>query len=227
MVYKFGKIYRIVCLSNPEIQYVGATVRALRLRWLTHVNDSKHSNRLGHCSIAKYINQFGKKDFKILLIKEYKVCAEHNKDHTHLSAYEQLWINKLKCINIQNPVQIKKLAKKKYINEHKKEKQEYDKAYREANHDKRIKNGMEYYRKNKDILLQKQKEYHEKNKITRNEQNRLRGVAYRADNKDKIKESREKTNPFVVCECGCTTRKYNLKKHYATKKHQDYLHNED
>ena len=55
---------------------------------------------------------YGIQNFKIILIKEYMVYREHKKDHRHLFVYEQLWINKMKCINIQcaiNPLKYNKL----------------------------------------------------------------------------------------------------------------------
>ena len=36
MSYSEGTIYRIVCLPNPNIQYIGSTFNLLKMRWNKH-----------------------------------------------------------------------------------------------------------------------------------------------------------------------------------------------
>lgn len=93
-----GIIYRIIGVSHPEIQYVGSTTNELRYRWQSHKNYFKiwsaNKDKYGKCAIYPYFELYGIADFIIVKIKEYNVC-----DKKHLSAYEQLWMNKIKCVN--------------------------------------------------------------------------------------------------------------------------------
>jgi hypothetical protein len=127
-----GKIYKIIH-SQSEIIYIGSTFNTLRNRW------AKHKIQ-GSTSISKYIQEFGSEQFKIILIKEYEVV-----DKNHLQMYEQLWINKTKCINIQPSFKIPILEKEK--------KYSYMKNYR-----------IEYREKNREMLNERDKQYREKNK---------------------------------------------------------------
>ena len=100
MLYKQGTIYRIVCLSNPDIQYIGSTFNELRHRWQEHIKDyskfAKNNKKRRIVSLYPYVfKNGGMENFKILPIKSYVVCCENSKDKKHLFAYEQLWINKL------------------------------------------------------------------------------------------------------------------------------------
>lgn len=127
-----GKIYKIIH-SQSEIIYIGSTFNTLRNRWAKHKN-------IESTSIGKYIKEFGSNQFKIILIKEYEVV-----DRIHLQMYEQLWINKTKCINTQPSFKIPILEKEK--------KYSYMKDYR-----------IEYREKNRKMLNEKDKQYREKNK---------------------------------------------------------------
>ena len=115
-----GKIYKIIH-SQSDIVYIGSTFNTLRNRWTKHKIQST-------TSISKYIQEFGSDQFKIILIKEYEVI-----DRIHLQMYEQLWINKTKCINIQPSFKIPILKKEKRYS--------YMKDYR-----------IEYREKNKEML---------------------------------------------------------------------------
>ena len=84
---KVGRVYKIVH-HQSDIVYVGSTFNELRYRFYDHQKKTRST------SICKYIQKYGKKNFKIMLIKEYQVC-----DRKHLNAWEQFWINKLICIN--------------------------------------------------------------------------------------------------------------------------------
>ena len=101
MPYAQGIIYRIICLTHPEIQYIGSTFNQLRWRWQQHKGKYKQylKGKGRECSIYPYFTQYGIKNFKIIKIKDYIAYRENQTDNKHLSAYEQLWINKLKCIN--------------------------------------------------------------------------------------------------------------------------------
>lgn len=89
-----GKIYKVVHAQSDAV-YVGSTFDTLRGRF------SKH--RTGTSEIGKLMRRLDAdtNNFKIVLIKEYDVC-----DRKHLNMYEQLWINKLTCINKYNTLRI-------------------------------------------------------------------------------------------------------------------------
>jgi len=129
---KIGKIYKIIH-TKSDIIYIGSTFNRLSDRWRKHKN-------IETTSIGKYIQEFGSDQFKIILIKEYEVV-----DRVQLFAYEQLWINRTKCINIQPSFKIPILKKKKRYS--------YMKDYR-----------IEYREKNREMLNAKDKHYREKNK---------------------------------------------------------------
>ena len=97
-----GYIYKIVCNLN-NVVYVGSTFNQIRHRWQQHkANYNTYlTNNSKLISLYPYIKKYGIENFTIIKIKEYQVYREHKKDLKHLHAYEQLWINKLKCINKQ------------------------------------------------------------------------------------------------------------------------------
>ena len=101
MPYAKGTVYRIICLIDPKIQYIGSTFNELRWRWQSHKRDYKQYLKNLHSEVAiyPYFKELGIENFKMIKIKDYIVYRENQKDHKHLSAYEQLWINKLKCVN--------------------------------------------------------------------------------------------------------------------------------
>ena len=108
---KTGRIYKITH-NQSDICYVGSTFNTVRQRFMTHKKSGKYNKRKP--IIVKYLNQYGKKNFTCVLIKEYQVV-----DRRHLFAYEQLWINKLNCINKYNTMlffkkQKVKIRKDKY-----------------------------------------------------------------------------------------------------------------
>lgn len=102
-----GRIYRIICYSDPSINYIGSTFDTLRNRWQRH--KAHYKARRNNLSIYSYFDKIGIDNFKILLIKEYKVV-----DKSHLRAYEQLWINKTNCVNTQSAFCIKYLSARLY-----------------------------------------------------------------------------------------------------------------
>lgn len=110
-----GRVYKIIH-NQSDICYIGSTFNTTRDRFRVHKYDYKQGNN--SCSISKYFEKYGVKNFKMILIKEYEVI-----DREHLEAYEQLWINKLNCVNKQCAFQpLKKERIKIY---HKKYNKEY------------------------------------------------------------------------------------------------------
>ena len=152
--YKTGRIYRIVCLPNPNIQYVGSTFDTLRNRWQSH----KTSNQT--TSINKYFDEYGIDNFKILIIKEYQVV-----DRKHLIAYEQLHINNIKCVNEKASFRIPAVYKIR--------RKQLNKEYHEKNKEQ-LKNYRKQYRKdNEEEIKKRKKDYYERNKQEINEKRRI------------------------------------------------------
>ena len=192
MGYKIGKVYRITKNDDPTINYVGSTFTTLRQRWKNHKKDS------GGCVIRKYLDKYGADNFKIILIREYEVFAETQKDNKHLRAYEQIWINKFRL-------------KKSCINKHD--------ALGLLN---KVKRHLDY-EKNKCKILEYQKNYRKNN----TEKIKERCKNYKKNNPEKVKESRKKYNELnrdkrnvkIQCSiCNSIISKHNLSKHQKTKK---------
>ena len=93
--YKIGKVYKIIYIGNENINitYIGSTFNTLRDRFYHHKN-SFINNKNKKLSLYPYFEKYSIENFKIFLIKEYKVC-----DKKHLEVYEQLWMNNFKNIN--------------------------------------------------------------------------------------------------------------------------------
>lgn len=92
-----GRIYQILN-NDASIIYVGSTTDSLKKRWINHKSGAKGQlkGKYRNLSIYQHFNEMGVDQFKLELIKEYDVV-----DVKHLRAIEQLWINKVKCINKQ------------------------------------------------------------------------------------------------------------------------------
>jgi len=97
-----GFVYKITYL---DVLYIGSTVQKLKYRFRQH--------KQSKCSISKYFDIHGADNFIIELIKQYNVF-----DRKHLNMYEQLWINKLKCVNEQSAMNFECINKKEKIKEY-------------------------------------------------------------------------------------------------------------
>lgn len=107
---KIGRIYKIIH-TQSNISYIGSTFNTLRDRFYNHKGSYKKwlEGKYNEVAIYPYFKQYGIDQFKMILVKEYEVI-----DRKHLEAYEQIWINKTKCINKVNSFSIKKLYVKHY-----------------------------------------------------------------------------------------------------------------
>jgi len=194
--YKIGRVYKIINRLTTDI-YIGSTFSTLNERWREHKNkfnywlNNKTKNK---CSIFDNFKKYGIHNHKIILIKEYLCYKEDIKDYKHLRSKEQLWINKMNCINKYssfNPLQkerIKQTAKK----------------WRDVNINRIKDKAKEWYEKNKDY----DKKYYQKNKNKKKQQN---------------KEWRELNNIKTTCICGSKYIKRRAKEHEKTKKHQNFI----
>lgn len=191
---KIGKIYKIVSSQCDDV-YIGSTFNELRHRFKQHKQDYEKYKK-GNYNKTSVYDLFDKhhlSTFSILLIKEYEVC-----DRQHLEVYEQLWINKTKCINSQNPFCIKHLTRKDFYEKNKENILEDRKVYYKRNTEKVKVTQKKYRLKNSNKLSQYQKSYRELN----------------VDPRSLI---------IINCECGSTVQKKALNNHLKSKKHLSYV----
>ena len=102
MKYITGTIYSITYEGEEyDIVYIGSTIQKVNKRWSQHRKLYRKYLKGGKsaCSIYKYFKKFGLENFKFQVIKKYPV-----QDQNGIFAYEQLWINKTKCVNKQDPL---------------------------------------------------------------------------------------------------------------------------
>ena len=101
--YSIGKIYKIICIKNPDIIYVGCTFfkkienvfRNHKRRYSIWKNGWVKGGFDKISIMFPIFRRYHIRNFKIVLIKEYTVCRNSPRDLVHLEAYEQLWINKV------------------------------------------------------------------------------------------------------------------------------------
>ena len=112
---KTGRIYKIIN-QDSSVCYVGSTFHTLKHRFSVHKKDSKNEKKKMRCTIHNLFREQGAENFKIILLKQYNV-----EDKKHLEAYEQLWINKMNCINKRGAIPflykdiIVKIHKRNYL----------------------------------------------------------------------------------------------------------------
>jgi len=165
-----GTVYKIICSLDENTVYIGSTFNQPRHRWQQHKNNYKRyldGKERRSVSIYPYFQKYGIENFKIIRIKQYECYREHNKDLKHLHAYEQLWINKTRCVNMISAFSIPIVAKeyqKKYYENNREKNKEYQKEYRENNRDKILEYQKEWRINNREEILKKKKEYRENNR---------------------------------------------------------------
>ena len=191
MSYRIGRVYKIIH-TQSNICYVGSTFNDIRHRWNKHKEGHKYSKY--KCSISPYFDRFGIENFRCILIKEYAVV-----DRPHLVTKEQIWINRLRPVNINNSLRFLYKA-------------EVDKVYRQNNKDKIRERYIKYRENNKDKILSRRKKYRESHRSILNnkekeryQQNRNKilekSKKYRQENQHKIRKYKAEK---VVCTCGKT-----------------------
>lgn len=221
---KIGKVYKIICTQSNDI-YVGSTFNTLRDRWMAHKQryEQYQNDPSRNMSIHTYFDKYGIDNFKIILIKEYDVI-----DRNHLETKEQLWLNKLKNINIQsafNP--FRRGSKMIYQNRKEKMNIKYD-CLCGTSYYARHKSKHEQSKKHIYFMMSndEKKEYDNNTKIIKEqikENQKEHKKEYREKNKEIIKE---KHRQIEICECGgsyyknCNSKKL---RHLESKKHKKYL----
>ena len=103
--------------------------------------------------------------------------------------------------------------------------------YYQDNIERIVERDAKYRQANKEKYAEYQAKYRQENKEKRTEYQAKYQAEYQAKNKDKIKEqkaeyyakNKEKLSEKVKCDCGSEVRKYCLKQHLRSQKHQNYL----
>jgi hypothetical protein len=224
MTYKNGTIYKIICKVDDTICYIGSTFTEVRNRWQVHKRNysSYLTNRERSClSIYPYFEKYGIENFIAIKIKSYLVYAENNKDHSHLSIYEQIWINKTKnSVNIKHaflPSCVKKniasIFRKKYYSENREQILIQKKEYESINKDK-----IQKYRDdNREILRQKDKERYWNNHSGTLERKRKNYV----NTKEKRNATRREK---ITCNiCNKSFNRSSKASHERSKRHQELV----
>lgn len=142
-----GRVYKITSCKGDEI-YIGSTTQILTQRFGEHKYEYTSKRRPGKKSSSWVLfDKYGVENCKIELIKEYEIV-----DRQHLDAYEQLWINKTKCINYKNTIKFTRLwdrkKKKEYTKKHKERITKYQEEYRKTHREKNIEYQKEYRKRN-------------------------------------------------------------------------------
>jgi|LauGreDrversion4_2_1035121.scaffolds.fasta_scaffold01203_1 hypothetical protein len=200
-----GKIYKIYYINDPTIYYIGSTFKKIETRLRNHIyayNEWIEKIRKFKCAIYPYFKKYGIENFKIELIKEYKVIEKQQ-----LLVYETLYIRKLSPVNIKQPfaLSIRYKHKQKY-----KKNKITTQLYYQKNKEKLKKQKHEYYIKNKEKI----KEYNKLNKEKFQEYNK----EYRLKNKEYYKEYRLKNKEYY--------KEYRLKnKEIYKEKAKEYYQN--
>ena len=192
MAIKIGRVYKVIhCHTN--IVYVGSTLDTLKNRWQNHKGCVK-AKRDCELSIVPYYRLHGIENFKMILIKEYKLCGDDLKEiKIQLRAWEQLWINKcrfnngINCVNKKNTIQFEKLNHKKYREKHREEIAEYQKKYHEEHKEEIAEQQKKYREEHKEERAQCHKKYREEHKEELLEYNKK----YREENKEKVLERKK------------------------------------
>lgn len=199
-----GLIYRIECKTNPDIRYIGSTLQELRYRWRDHKLDFEKWKRGArmHACIYKYFADIGIENFTMIKLKEYNVV-----DRKHLTAYEQLWMNKLKNINRSSAFRIHRFYEHaRWRTQHR---QEQCMKYRQSE------KGKQYQKDYDKSRREQRKEYYQENK----EVYKKRYL----DNLEKIQRQRKERyqNSKVECTCGLLVSTKFMGNHQKTQRHID------
>jgi hypothetical protein len=195
---RVGRVYKIVTRESNQC-YVGSTFSTLRERWRGHKKDYNQYLRGNRGCVTSFdlFDAYGIEQCKILLVKEYDVL-----DREHLDVFENLWINKLQCINQLNPCGkiVECLVRK-----------ERSRRWYEDNKEYALQQKKEWYKANKEYARQQRKKWHEDNKEHANQKKREWHHAHR----EQVKEN--KKGFCDVCEKDYAY----LEQHYKTIKHRD------
>ena len=215
--YSKGQIYKIVDNAQTKC-YIGSTVQKLCYRMAGHRRDYegyltgkfKYYN-----SVFKLFDEYGVENCKIYWIENYPCNSKKE-----LEAREGYYQQNTDCVN-------KVIAGRTL-----------EQWYQDHRDERRAKN-KENYQKKRETILEKQKQNYHSNRDEKNELNKARQRQKRIDYPEEVRKKdletyyrhREtklaKKKELVECECGETVSRGCLSKHKKTKKHQQYLQNQN
>ena len=224
--YSKGKIYTIRYKKDPTLIYVGSTVCDLTKRMWGH-RASIHREKDYNMMLYKKMRETD--DIDNWYIELYEEYPCDNKEQLHKREGEI--IRDISTLNVRIAGRTQKeyreqnkdnlrLIEKEWRDNNKQRKYETDKAYREANKETIKQKKKEYREANKEAIRQKKKEYAEANK----EVIKQRKKDYYEANKEKILIDRSKNK--ILCDCGSECLKSNIGNHLKSKKHQDFINNQ-
>lgn len=211
--------YRIYCKDETISEcYVGSTKNYKKRK-------DNHKYIINNCDkqpqpVHIFINENGgidKWDFEVL----GKGIYDNEND---VYKTEREWIEKYdNTLNNQIPSRTKKEYQQTYRDENK---EEYLKKCKEYNN-KRKEEHSKYYLDNKEKIQEYKKQHYLKNKEKIQEYKRQHYLKNKEKLKQKARDDYNKIKGKVTCVCGSNILNINLKKHYQSKKHKNWVLNQD
>ena len=207
--YSKGQIYKIVDKGFNKC-YIGSTVQKLSCRMAGHRRDYDRYLSGSHPyknSIFNLFDEFGVDNCKIVWIEDYPCSSKKE-----LEAREGKYQKEIECVN--------KVIAGRTLEE-----------YYQDNKEKINKANQEYYFKNREKTIARQLENYHNNKEVKKELNKERNKKYRIEHLDKVREqdrlSKQKNKEIYTrhwtCDCGLTIQFCNKSKHLKSKKHQQFI----
>ena len=247
-------IYKIQHKEIDELLYVGSTTdftrRKATHKWRCNNNNDKCPPNL---KVYKMMRDNGGWDmFNMVIIKEFPCnnkqealaeedrCIRETKATLNMMrAYISHDEKAERCKHYMHTNYERNKPKilercKQYRELHKEQCAKYRKQHYEQNKEYILERGKHYYEQNKEKVLEHCKQYRDLHKEQYAKTNKI----YREKNKDKKKNNDkqyyeqnkeyilERMKQKITCECGCIITKCNLKRHFKSMKHQDFLNNQ-
>ena len=214
--YNNSKIYKLVDQVNGYTYY-GSTTDLLSKRFYKHKFDAKKSPER---KIYSYFNKIGWDNVKIVLVEEHYL---QNKEQLlrEEDRVIQMYLHDEKCLNSRRSFigSTKEEYKKEHYQNNKEKIQQKQKEYSEANKKEIQQKKKEWYQHNKEKISLQRKEYREFNK----EEIQKYSKAYREINKQVLRSRSEEKE---ICSCGHIYLHYNKARHFQSKKHQAFVHDQ-
>ena len=207
-------IYKIICNDESQCSeiYVGSTADFTTRKSLHKSNCNNQNQKSFNYKIYQTIRDNGGwKNWTMIPIEELKQNTKREAEIKEEQYRKELKasLNMVKAYQSEEELkQYRQKYDKQYYDENKKQKKEYDKQYYDENKKQKKEYNKKYREQNREYYNEYQKQHYNQNK----EQKRQYQKQYYNQNKYKINEK-------IVCDCGVTVRKDNLKKHKETKKH--------
>ena len=199
--YKNGRIYCIRNYVDNDL-YVGCSTQPLSKRMEKHRSNMKN-DRDKNTRLYTKMNELGVENFYIELVEEYP-C----KNIEQLRAREGEWIRKIGTLNKR--IEDRTLQEWKEDNAEKM--REYHKQYREEHGETLREHHRQYWNEKKDGINERRHENYSNNKEIFKEQR---------------EKHRERRREKVECECGSSVCRSDLSTHRRSKKHQEFINNQD